>query len=104
MGDSRGYLFRDGALSQLTVDDTWLNAVLQRDAVSEDSLRNHPMRDVLTQAAGSQHDLEVHTTDLELEPDDMLLLCSDGLYGVVPKEGIVSILRSPTPCRTKSTI
>jgi serine/threonine protein phosphatase PrpC len=97
VGDSRGYLFRNGALSQLTVDDTWLNAVLQRDAAGETSLRDHPMADVLTQAAGSQHDLEVHTTDLELEPEDILLLCSDGLYGVVPKEGIVSILRTPDP-------
>lgn len=94
VGDSRGYLFRDGKLSQLTVDDTWLNAVLQRDLVSEEALRNHPMRDVLTQAAGSQNDLEVHTADVDLEPDDMLLLCSDGLHGVVAEEGIVATLRS----------
>jgi PPM family protein phosphatase len=94
VGDSRGYLFRDGALSQLTVDDTWLNAVLRRDDMSEEALQGHPMRDVLTQAAGSQNDVEVHTVDIDLRRDDMVLLCSDGLDGVVSREGIVSVLRS----------
>lgn len=101
VGDSRAYLFRGGALSQLTFDDTWLNAVLHREQVSEESLRNHPMRDVLTQAAGSQHDLDVHTVDIELEPNDVLLLCSDGLYGVVSHEGIVSTLQSNDPIPEK---
>jgi protein phosphatase len=93
VGDSRGYLFRDGSLSQLTVDDTWLNAVLRRDEMSEKDLRDHPMRGVLTQAAGSQNDIEVHTVDLELRRSDMLLLCSDGLDGVVAQEGIASVLQ-----------
>jgi protein phosphatase len=94
VGDSRGYLFRDGALSQLTVDDTWLNVVLRRDEMSGDALQNHPMRDVLTQAAGSQNDVEVHTADIKLRRNDMLLLCSDGLHAVVSEEGILSVLRS----------
>jgi protein phosphatase len=101
VGDSRGYLFREGKLSQLTVDDTWLNAVLQRDLVDEEALRNHPMRDVLTQAAGSQNDVEVHTVDVELKPDDMLLLSSDGLHGVVAEEGIAATLRSAEPVTQK---
>lgn len=94
VGDSRGYLFRDGSLSQLTVDDTWLHAVLRRDEMSEEALQNHPMRDVLTQAAGSQHDLDVHTADIELRHNDTLLLSSDGLHEVVSEEGILSVLRS----------
>jgi serine/threonine protein phosphatase PrpC len=94
VGDSRVYLFRDGSLSQLTVDDTWLNAVLQHDVVSEASLQNHPMRDVLTQAAGSQSDLEVHTVDIELRRNDVLLLCSDGLESVVLREEIVATMQS----------
>jgi serine/threonine protein phosphatase PrpC len=94
VGDSRGYLFRGGELTQLTVDDTWLNAVLQRELMTDEALRNHPMRDVLTQAAGSQHDVEVHTYDIDFEPDDMILLSSDGLHGVVTQEGIAATLRS----------
>lgn len=94
VGDSRGYLFRDGVLSQLTVDDTWLNTVLRRDDISESALQNHPMRDVLTQAAGSQNDVDVHTVDIELVRNDVLFLCSDGLYEMVPQEGILSVLQS----------
>jgi len=94
VGDSRGYLFRDGKLSQVTFDDTWLNVVLRRDPGDEEQYRNHPMRDVLTQAAGSQNDVEVHTVDVALENGDALLLCSDGLYGVVEEDGIAAVLRS----------
>jgi protein phosphatase len=101
VGDTRGYLFRDGALSQLTVDDTWLNAVLHRDLMSDEALRDHPMRDVLTQAAGSQNDVEVHTSDLDLKDEDLILLCSDGLHGVVADQGIVSTLRSPHSVQEK---
>jgi serine/threonine protein phosphatase PrpC len=101
VGDTRGYLFREGTLSQLTVDDTWLNAVLHRDLLSDEALRDHPMRDVLTQAAGSQNDIEVHTSDIDLKDDDVILLCSDGLHGVVSDEGIVSTLRSSATVREK---
>jgi protein phosphatase len=97
VGDSRGYLFRSGELTQLSVDDTWLNVVLRQDAMDEAALLNHPMRSVLTQAAGSQNDVDVHTVDVELEPQDMLLLCSDGLYDVVSNARIADILRSGEP-------
>jgi len=93
VGDSRGYLFRDDQLCQMTVDDTWLNAVLRRDDMSDRELKDHPMRDVLTQAAGSPSDLDVHTVELDLRLDDVLLLCSDGLDSVVPREEIISVLR-----------
>ena len=91
VGDSRVYLHRAGALPQLTTDDTWLSAVMIRGALSKKTLANHPMRNVLTQAAGSEHDVEVHTHDLTLEPGDLLLLSTDGLHGVVG-ETICSML------------
>jgi protein phosphatase len=95
VGDTRGYLFRAGKLEQLTVDDTWLNAVLHRDALDNSALLNHPMRNVLTQAAGSQNDLDVHTADVDFEADDIILLCSDGIHGVVCGEAIIAVLESP---------
>jgi serine/threonine protein phosphatase PrpC len=94
VGDSRGYLFRDETLSQLTIDDTWLNSVLRGNDITEEAKQNHPMRDVLTQAAGSQNDLEVHTVDIDLRRNDMLLLCSDGLSDMISEEGIRSALQS----------
>lgn len=98
IGDSRAYLFRAGVLTQLTTDDTWLNAVMGPDALDAASLERHPMRNVLTQAVGSQNDVEVHTTDLRLESSDFLLLCTDGLHTVVGDEAIcVAFERGGTP-------
>ncbi len=99
VGDSRVYLFRLGQLKQLTVDDTWLNTVLQKGALDRDALLNHPMRNVLTQAAGSQHDIEVHTKDIDLQNGDLLLLSTDGLHEVVPDETLRSILSSDANVR-----
>jgi serine/threonine protein phosphatase PrpC len=97
VGDSRAYFFRDGKLSQLTVDDTWLNAVLEEGMLDQRALLKHPMRNVLTQAAGTQRNLDVHTCELELKDGDAVLLCSDGLYGIVPEESMSAILASKQP-------
>ncbi len=94
VGDSRAYLFREQQLSQLTIDDTWLNAVIKQGALDQKALLKHPMRNILTQAAGTQRNLDVHTCELELQEGDMLLLCSDGLYGVVSEEAITTVLAS----------
>src|SRR6185312_10027281 len=94
VGDSRAYLFRRGQLSQLTIDDTWLNTVLNQVAVDQKTLSKHPMRNVLTQAAGTRRDLDVHTCEIALENLDNLLLCTDGLYGVVAEQDIVAVFES----------
>jgi protein phosphatase len=94
VGDSRVYLFRRGELQQLTIDDTWLNTVLQKGTLDRDALLNHPMRNVLTQAAGSQQDIDVHTKDLDLQDSDLLLLSTDGLHEIVPDDTLRSILAS----------
>ena len=84
VGDSRIYRFRSGELEQISTDDTWINTLLQR-GESAPQFRNHPMRNVLTQAAGSSSEIVVHSFDVELQKGDLLLLCSDGLHGVVPE-------------------
>lgn len=94
VGDSRAYLFRTGALSQLTVDDTWVASIVQGGMLDKAALLKHPMRNVLTQAAGTENDLDVHIREVEFVVQDALLLCSDGLYGVVSEECIASVLSS----------
>jgi protein phosphatase len=88
IGDSRVYLFRHGELTQLTVDDTWLNAVIARGMLDAEAVARHPMRNVLTQSVGSQTDVEVHTKDVQLQPEDCLLLSTDGLHTVVGDDAI----------------
>ena len=94
VGDSRAYLFRGGQLSQLTIDDTWLNTVVKQGTLDQKALMKHPMRNVLTQAAGTQRTLDIHTCELELMRGDMLLLCSDGLYNVVSEDEGSAVLMS----------
>jgi len=93
IGDSRVYLFRAGKLTQLTTDDTWLAAVLTPGALDAASRERHPMRNVLTQAIGSQNDVDAHTTEILLEPADLLLLTTDGLHSVVDDDAIGATLR-----------
>jgi PPM family protein phosphatase len=82
VGDSRCYLFRQGALTQLSIDDSWA-ASLMESGLDPDTIRAHPMRNMLTQALGSDQVLDIHIREETLEPGDLLLLCSDGLYGVI---------------------
>lgn len=91
VGDSRVYLFRDGHLEQVTTDDTWINAVLLH-GTPEAQLRNHPMRNVLTQAAGSQHDVSVHNVNFETREGDLVLISSDGLHGTLAESEVRDIL------------
>jgi serine/threonine protein phosphatase PrpC len=97
VGDSRVYARHNGELKQLTTDDTWLYAVMQREAAAKAELLNHPMRNVLTQALGSPNDVEVHILDLAAAPGDTLLLSSDGLHQVVHEEGLAALLALGLP-------
>jgi protein phosphatase len=92
IGDSRVYLFRNLELTQLSTDDTMVASMQKRGLLSAADAAIHPMRNVLTQAAGSAESLDVHTYEQEIKPGDSLLLCSDGLYGAIDEVIIRSIL------------
>jgi protein phosphatase len=94
IGDSRAYLFRDGGLIQMTIDDTAGGAPAgTADAPPQPAL--HPaIHGVLTRAAGSREDAEVHLKQCPLENGDAMLLCSDGLHGCVSVEAMATILKS----------
>jgi PPM family protein phosphatase len=94
IGDSRVYLFRDETLSQLTIDDTMVQGMVSKGLLSPENAAIHPMRNVLTQAAGAQDSVDVHVLEQSLQWGDLLLLCSDGLYGCVSTKTMESILSS----------
>ncbi len=94
VGDSRVYRYRSAELRQISFDDTFVNTVALQEGSDSDALANHPMRNVLTQAAGTQDTLQVHTFEEKLESGDLFLICSDGLYGVIGNAAIRSILAS----------
>ena len=93
VGDSRAYVQTNGNLLVITEDQTWVAEVGRRLGLDEVSLRSHPMRHVLTMAIGVSPDLRVHSYSLEPHPGMQVLLCSDGLHGVVEENVIADALR-----------
>ena len=92
VGDSRAYSFVEGKLLALTEDQTWVQEVGRRLGMDEASLRTHPMRHVLTMAIGVSHQLRIHMYSVTPGPGTQILLCSDGLHGVVEPELIEQTL------------
>ena len=98
MGDSRAYLLDRNGFRAVTEDQSWVNEVGRPLGLNEEALRTHPMRHVLTMAIGAGVALEInYYHDIRLQPGDILLMCSDGLHGVVEEQRIVSILQGGGP-------
>lgn len=86
VGDSRGYLLRGGELKQLTTDHTLVAEQVRAGKLDAAAARNHPARHILSRALGVREFINVDTTILELAAGDILLFCSDGIYGPVPDD------------------
>lgn len=91
VGDSRIYRLRDGALQQLTSDDTWLASVLGAQG-AEDADPGHPLRHVLTSVVGTKDDLKPESREEVLQSGDTLLLCTDGIHGKLDAAALASLL------------
>lgn len=94
IGDSRGYLLRDGKLRQLTRDHSWVQSLVDEGKISEQEALTHPHRSLLMKVLNGQPS---HTPDFELVDaalGDRLLFCSDGLSGMVPDDVIAKLLTS----------
>ena len=103
VGDSRVYLFDDDGFRAVTEDQTWVNEVGRPLGIDEESLRTHPMRHVLTMAIGASSPLTVNYYKVSLTDRALLLMCTDGLHGVVDSsliEATVRQARDGTPLST----
>jgi PPM family protein phosphatase len=90
VGDSRAYLFRQGKVTVLTQDQTYGTRILEEGG--DPAMLREPIREALTQALGAQREIKVVMSHLDLEPQDLMLFCCDGLYKVVVAEDIEKIL------------
>ena len=86
VGDSRAYLLREGQLQSLTRDQTVAADLMDIGALEESQLEHFPFRNMLTQALGTHRSVKAVMSAEELREGDRLLLCTDGLYGVVPDD------------------
>lgn len=95
VGDSRAWMLEGESLIQLTQDQSWVNEVGRPLSISEENLRVHPMRHVLTMALGVSPEVRIQVVPVELAPGSLVLLSTDGLHGPVPEEEIREILLRP---------
>ncbi|HXO43047.1 MAG TPA: PP2C family serine/threonine-protein phosphatase [Thermoanaerobaculia bacterium] len=83
VGDSRAYRLRDGRLDQLTQDHTWVHEQVVAGLLSNEQARSHPLKNVVTRALGGESEVVVDVRELQMQPGDFYLLCSDGLTGML---------------------
>jgi serine/threonine protein phosphatase PrpC len=93
VGDSRCYRFRDGRLEQLTEDHSLVGGLVRLGKLTPQEAEQHPQRSVILRAVGVEATVEVDVYEHELEPGDVYLVCSDGLYSMVRDEVIAETLR-----------
>jgi protein phosphatase len=93
VGDSRAYLFRKGMLRQLTEDHSLLNDYRKSRALTPEEIEAFPHKNVIVRALGMRDAVEVDLVREQVEDGDVLLLCSDGLSGMVPDDRIAEIVR-----------
>jgi protein phosphatase len=100
VGDSRAYLLRAGGLRQLTDDHTLVQRMVKAGEITRDEAEVHPHRNVIVRALGMEPDVEVDETTVALLDGDRILLCSDGLTGMVAEQQLQAILETePDPKR-----
>lgn len=92
IGDSRAYLISGESISQLTEDHSLVNELVRNGQITADEAHNHPRRNVLTRALGTDFRVQADISSLTWKPGDILLLCSDGLSGLVKRDIILEIL------------
>jgi serine/threonine protein phosphatase PrpC len=93
VGDSRLYLLREGRLRPLTTDDSWGAVLAQDPSLDPEFVRNHPLRNALTNAVGTRAKTDVHVVEESLADHDVLLLTTDGVHGTLDDERIESLAR-----------
>lgn len=92
IGDSRAYLLDGQSIRQLTEDHTLVNELIKSGQITAEEASIHPRRNVLTRALGTEISVEVDIQRVEWKEGDLLLLCSDGLSGLVSDEMLLDIL------------
>jgi protein phosphatase len=96
VGDSRAYLLRDGALQQLTQDHTLVQQMVDEGNLDADEAERHPARHIMTRALGVDDHVAVDQLTLDLHQGDRILLCSDGLTGMLAADDIRDLMGRET--------
>jgi protein phosphatase len=96
VGDTRLYLIRDGQITRVTRDHSYVGRLVESGMISAEEAENHPQRNILTAALGTNPDLIMDSPGRPepLRPEDVLLICSDGLWGLVRDSEILDAVEN----------
>lgn len=97
VGDSRVYLLREGEFRQMTLDHSLVEQLVREGVLTEEEAQNHPMRNIITRAIGTDESVEVDVVVEERRKGDLWLACSDGLHGLVDDRQMRDALRQYAP-------
>lgn len=92
IGDSRIYRYNQSELQQITSDHTLVNELLRSHQITQDEALNHPRRNILTRALGTDRKVKADFSVMHWDTDDILLLCSDGLSGKISSDAMTAVL------------
>lgn len=92
VGDSRAYLLRDAELTQITRDQSLVNQLIEAGQLTEEEAETFEHNNIILQALGTSEVVQVDLTYVDLRLDDTLMICSDGLSGMVRSEDICGVL------------
>lgn len=99
VGDSRVYLVRENAMTQITEDHTFVNDLVKRGIISENEAKNHPDKNMITKAIGADKTVEPDFYSFDIKKDDVILMCTDGLYNEVSSEMMLKMICSEDDMR-----
>jgi serine/threonine protein phosphatase PrpC len=101
IGDSRAYMIRKSQIKQLTVDHSLVSELVKSGQITAEEASNHPRRNVLTRALGTESAIEVEMNDFEWTKNDMLLLCTDGLSNLLDDPTILKLIEEDDGLQNK---
>src|SRR5437588_5089939 len=97
VGDSRAYLVRNGQVKQISQDHSWVYEQVRAGLLTEDQARTHAQRNVITRSLGTQVEVEIDVFHEQLQDKDALVLCTDGLSGLVGDDELLKIVEQFLP-------
>jgi protein phosphatase len=92
VGDCRVYLLRGGRLQQITKDHSVVAEQVAQGLIDSEAARTHPLRHVVTRAVSGQAGMAVDVLELDIKPGDRLVICSDGIHGVLTDTELRSLV------------
>lgn len=100
VGDSRLYLVREGSIRQITEDHTYVNNLIKEGIITKEQARTHPDKNMITRAIGAEAEVRPDFFDFDVQKDDILVLCTDGLYNEVGDQELCEALVGAKDMRT----